>query len=126
MTPIALWLAAALTAAVGLVHSWLGERWLIGPLLAPETRRGLLGASAFARRTLRFAWHLTTLAWWAIAAIFAVLAPAPLAFPANRILMILAVAFFLTGLIVLFASRGRHLAWPVFLAIAVAAATPFL
>jgi hypothetical protein len=34
------------------------------------------------------------------------------------------VTFLVTGVIVLVTSRGRHLAWPVFLSIAVAAALP--
>jgi hypothetical protein len=126
MTEACLLAAAALTALIGLIHSWLGERRLIGPLLAPETRRGLLRESLFARRVLRFAWHLTSIAWWALAAILAVLAPAPLAPPGGRILAVLAAAFLLTGLVVLGASRGRHLAWPLFLGIAAAAAAPLL
>ena len=126
MAHTALMVAAALTSLIGVAHSWLGERLLIGPLLAPESRRGLLRASLFARRTLRFAWHLTTLTWWAIAAVFALLAPAPLAPPGSRILAVLAGTFCLSGLVVLAGSRGRHLAWPVFLAVGVAAALPIL
>jgi hypothetical protein len=124
MTHACLLAAAGLTALIGLIHSWLGERRLIGPLLAPATRRGLLRESRFARGVLRYAWHLTSLAWWGFAAIFVVLAPAPLAPPGGRILAILAATFLLTGLVVLISSRGRHLAWPLFLGIAAAAAVP--
>jgi hypothetical protein len=129
MTRIALMSAAALTLLISGFHSWLGERILIGPLLAAETRRGLLRESLFARRTLRGAWHLTTLFWWAIAGIFAILAADPMA-PGSpqdrRILAVLAGAFLATGLLILIGSRGRHLAWPLFLAVAVAAAAPLL
>ncbi len=126
MTRIALVSAATVTFAIGLIHSWLGERRLLGPLLAPETRRGLLRESLFARRTLRFAWHLTTIAWWGLGAIFLVLAPAPLSGSARPVLAVLATTFFFTGLVVLASSGGRHLAWPLFLGIAVAAVVPFL
>lgn len=126
MTHAYLLAAAALTAMIGLIHSWLGERLLIGPLLAPDTRRGMLRESRSARRALRFAWHLTTIAWWAFAAIFVVLAPEPLAPPGGRILAVLAAAFLITGLVILISSRGRHLAWPLFLGIAAAAAAPLL
>jgi hypothetical protein len=123
---IALGLAAFLTLAIGLVHSWLGERVLIGPLLAPASRFGLLKESSAARRVLRFAWHLTTLAWWALAAVFLAIAAQPIVGSARQVLAILAVFFLVTGLVVLGSSKGRHLAWPVFLAIAGAAAYPLL
>jgi hypothetical protein len=113
-------IAAVLTALIGLAHSWLGERLLLGPLFVPEARSGLL-RSRYARRVLRLAWHVTSIAWWTLAGIFAVLAPAPQAPPGGRILMVLAGGFLVTGLVVLAGSRGRHLAWPLFLGIAAAA-----
>jgi hypothetical protein len=115
--------AAVLTAILGAVHSWLGERILLGPLLAPATRRGILRDSHFARQILRFAWHLTTIAWWTFAALFVVLAPAPAAPSGRQLLAVLAAGCLATSLVILAASRGRHLAWPLFLAIAAAAAT---
>ena len=33
-------IAAFLTITIGMVHSWLGERRLIGPLLSPQRREG--------------------------------------------------------------------------------------
>ncbi len=114
-------IAAALTASLGIAHSWLGERLLLGPLLAPATRRGMLSRSAFARQALRFAWHLTTIAWWTFAAIFVVLAPAPASPTVRLVLGTLAAGCLATGLVILAASRGRHLAWPLFVAIAGAA-----
>jgi hypothetical protein len=118
--------AAVLTVAVGAVHSGLGEKRLIGPLLAPEKRHGILAASAFSRGVLRFAWHITTLAWWGLAAILIALARVPVDGVATQILLIIAVMFGITGLITLTASRGRHLAWPVFIAIAALTAAPAL
>lgn len=126
MTSVPLAIAAVLTIAVGLVHSVLGEQRLIGPLLAPEQRHGMLAKSAFARGVLRFAWHLTTLAWWGFAAILAAFAVSPLAGHDGIVLVAIAIMFALTGLIALVASRGRHLAWPVFLAIAALSVVPLL
>jgi len=123
MLSTSLLLAAALTFLVGAVHSWLGERKLIGPLLAPEGRQGLL-ARGWARRVLRFAWHLTTVAWWGSAATFVALARGPLGAQGRLTLEVASVTYLVTGLIVLVTSRGRHLAWPVFLIIALAAALP--
>jgi hypothetical protein len=123
---VALAAAAALTLIVGIAHSWLGERLLLGPLLAPASRSGLLRDSRTARRILRFAWHLTTLAWWGLAAIFLALAGAPLTAATRHVLAVLALTFLLTGSVILLSSKGRHLAWPAFLAIAGAAAFPLL
>lgn len=69
-----LFVAALLTFAVGVAHSVLGEKFILMRMPEKTTTK---------TRTLRFAWHLTTVA------------------------------------IILIASRGRHLAWPVFLVIAV-------
>ena len=118
--------AAVLTMAVGVVHSWLGEHRLIGPLLSPEGRRGILASSSFARQVLRFAWHLTPVAWWGFAAIMGALALSPPDGQARLVLVMIAVTFLTTGLTVLITSRGRHLAWPVFLAIAGLCMAPLL
>lgn len=121
----ALLTAALLTVFIGVVHSWLGERRLIGPLLAPGRRHGILEASAFARSTLRFAWHITTLAWFGLAGVLVALAGVPSGSLAAPIAMIVAATFAISGVITLVASRGRHLAWPVFLAIAALTMAPF-
>jgi hypothetical protein len=126
MTHVSLAAAAVLTIAVGLAHSILGEQRLIGPLLDPDRRQGLLAKNQFSRGVLRFAWHLTTLAWWGFAAIFAVLSTVPLAGHDSIILAVSAIMFGLTGLIALITSRGRHLSWPVFLAIAGLLVAPLL
>jgi hypothetical protein len=117
-TPSALATAAVLLLAIGVVHSWLGERRLIGPLLAPDRRSGMLANSDRARKVLRFAWHLTTLTWWSLAAILLALAATPLTRQGMTILLIIATLSALSGLTILIVGRGRHLAWPVFLAVA--------
>lgn len=118
MFSTALFVAALLVFAIGAVHSWLGERMLLGPLLAEGRRAGMLDKSEFARGVLRFAWHITTVAWWGMGAIL--LAYSRMAPDAGQRmgLIVLAVTFLTTGVIILAVSRGRHLAWPVFLAIA--------
>lgn len=117
MSSLSLTLAAGLTVAIGIVHSWLGERRLIGPLLAIEPRPSVL-KSGFFRNVLRFAWHITTLAWIGMAGAMAALALAPLDRPGRIAVAVLGITFLAHGLLILGMSRGRHLAWPVFLAIA--------
>ncbi len=116
---VVLLLAGVLLLGVGVVHSWLGEVRLIGPLLSPAGRSGVLAQSSYARNVLRFAWHLTTLTWWGMGLSVAALA-APFAVdPRVALLFGTGVTCLLMGLIILAVGRGRHLAWPVFLAVAV-------
>lgn len=122
----ALQIAAILTFATGIIHSWLGERRLIGPLLSPHKRTGLLEKSWFSRQVLRFAWHLTTVAWWGLAAIMAGLSMTPLNDQSSMVLIIVAVTMLATGMATLFFTRGRHLAWPIFLTIAALCMLPVL
>jgi len=117
-------IAAVLTVAVGLVHSVLGEWRLIGPLLDPLHRQGILAKSTFARSILRFAWHLTTIAWWGFAVVLAGLATAPIDPAVRMTLIVIATTFLLTGILILVVSRAHHLAWPVFLAISALSVAP--
>ncbi len=126
MTKAALLGAASLLFAVGAIHSSLGERRLVGPLLAPERRHGLLEKSLFARQVLRFAWHLTTVAWWGFAAVLAAIALSPMGGLGRVVPGIVAATFLVTGLATLAATRGHHLAWPVFLLIAALSLVPLL
>jgi hypothetical protein len=118
MTSTALVGASALLILIGIAHSWIGERRLIGPLLRPDSGSKLLDRSPFAGQTLRFAWHITTIAWWGTAAALIILARPPITGQGRAILVAIAATYAITGLITLVASRGRHLAWPVFFAIA--------
>ena len=126
MGNIALLMAAMLTIFIGFVHSWLGEKRLIGPLLAPDQRRGMLAHSRFSRQVLRFAWHLTTISWYGFAAILVYLAGLPVENFAETVMIIIAVTFVILGTVTLATSGGRHLAWIVFYAIAGLSLVPLL
>jgi hypothetical protein len=111
--------AAALVFAVGVAHSFLGEKYILTRLFRRPDLPKLLGDTTFTIRTLRFAWHLTTVAWWGFGAMLVLAAQGQLD-PTNT-LQVLAVTMLVTAVTVLVASRGRHLAWPVFGAIGVIA-----
>lgn len=66
MSPAAV-VGAALALGVGAAHSYLGERYILIRLFRRPDLPHLFGSDLFTRRTLRFAWHLTTLAWWGFA-----------------------------------------------------------
>lgn len=108
---------AVLAFGVGLAHSYLGERYVLIRLFRRPDLPKLFGTDRFTRRTLRFAWHLTTLAWWGFGAQMALAARAPAAAP-DFVLEAIAWTFGVSALVTFAASRGRHLAWIVFLAIA--------
>lgn len=117
MNPAAV-LGAILAIAVGIAHSYLGERYILTRLFRRTDLPHLFGSDVFTRRTLRVAWHLTTLAWWGFAAVLLLLVrPSPVSSVGSAI----AVTFGVTALTTFAGSRGRHLAWPVFAAIALAA-----
>src|SRR5258708_4429486 len=72
MSPLGLLylLAAALTFGVGVAHSVLGERYILVRLFRRPDLPKLFGGTEFTTRTLRLAWHATTIAWWGAAAFF--------------------------------------------------------
>jgi hypothetical protein len=117
---VALAAAALLLVVVGAAHSVLGERYILVRLFRRTDLPRLFGSDRFTRRTLRFAWHLTTVAWWGCAALLAALALDPRD-PRGVALAVLAATFAVTGAVIAAASRGRHLAWPLFLAVALLA-----
>jgi hypothetical protein len=104
------WIVAASLVALAALHSSLGERHLLQPLFAQMP--ALAVGRGFARRTLRFAWHLTSVLWLALAA---------LALRADRTdEVIIGAAMALSAAMALVGSRGRHFAWALFFAAAVA------
>jgi len=109
--------AAAGLCAVGFAHSYLGERYILMRLFRRDNLPRLRGSDVFTKRTLRFAWHVTTVAWWGAAAMVLALGSGS---PRLAVLC-LSATFVVTGAITAVSSRGQHLAWPVFLLIGVAA-----
>ena len=110
-------MAAALVVLLALAHSCLGERYILVRLLRRENLPRLFGGTEFTKRTLRFAWHLTSLAWLGLAALLALLALSRPVSP-EHVAGVVAATFGLSGIVALAGSKGRHLAWIVFLAIA--------
>lgn len=109
-------LATSLLALLGVAHSWLGERYILIRLFRRADLPHLFGSDVFTRHTLRFAWHITSITWWGMAATLCILGGGSVR---NAVLTIAATsaACSLTALI---GSRGRHLAWIVFAAAAIA------
>lgn len=114
-----LYFAAGLILVIGFVHSVLGEKYIIARLLRRDDLPQLFGSADFTRRTLRCAWHLTTVAWLGLAAVLVSLArPSP---DGAMLAAIVGVTFLLHFLVALIGTRGRHLSWIIFLGVAVCA-----
>ena len=107
--------AAILVVGIGLAHSYLGERYILVRLFRQPLPK-LFGSDDFTRQTLRFVWHILTVSWFGFAAIL-ILLDFDVAFSSN-LLLVIAATFAITGLIALLASRGKHISWAVFGAIA--------
>lgn len=113
--PTLLYIAALLIIAIGLSHSYLGERNLLVRLFRRDDLPKILGSVEFTKRTLRFAWHITSLAWFGLAAVLVAAAHPPVS--AQTLGAIVGGTFLLHAVVSFGGSRGRHYSWVVFLAI---------
>jgi hypothetical protein len=108
----ALLAAAVLTFAIAAAHSVLGECFVLTRLFRREGIPKLFGSSAGMTQTLRFAWHITSIAWCGMGLLLILMARG--GFSMHRVALVISATFAVTGMIVLISSRGRHLAWLVF------------
>ena len=116
---ILIYIAAIGAVVIGAAHSILGERLVFPRLLRAEGLPRLRGSLDFTRSILRWAWHLTSLAWAGFAYLLFLIAAgkSPTAVELSRTI---AVIFGLSGLVAFATTRGRHVAWPLFALVALA------
>ena len=98
-----LWLSAAFMVTTAGVHSVLGYRRLIVPMLHSEA--GPL-ADPLSRRIINFAWHATS--------VLMLISAAAVAWPGtpNALLVVIGGGWLATGLFNAAYTKGRHIAWP--------------
>ena len=122
------WLAAAAAALalIGICHSWLGERKIIGPLLLRSQESGSHHIGGGTRRIIRGAWHLTSVTWIGGALIFLVIGANDLTDATRGILMLTTLLYGSISVYLLLSTKGRHVAWPLFLAVSVFGAMPLI
>jgi hypothetical protein len=107
--------AASLCLILGLGHSFVGERYILMRLCRRTDLPKLFGSTELTARTLRFAWHLCSVAWWGAGAIFCYMALDRLS--RTSVAGVLAGVFLISAAVTFVLSRGRHFAWLIFLAI---------
>ncbi|MGY1424134.1 hypothetical protein [Lysobacter sp. A289] len=106
-----LYLAAFLAVALAVAHSVLGERYILVRLFRRDDLPKLFGSSEFTIRTLRFAWHITTVAWIGLAALLVHAGRDDLS--TSGVLRIIGATFVASGFLPLLFTRGKHLSWLV-------------
>ena len=113
---VLLLVAAALAVVLAAAHSYLGERYILIRLFRRDDLPKLFGGDEFTKQTLRLAWHITTVLALGFAALLAVLASG--GGSPHTVARIASAACALSGVVALIGSKGRHLSWIVFFAIA--------
>lgn len=106
--------SAILIVITGCIHSVLGEKLILIPILKMDLPP-LIHSSVFMKRVLRMAWHMTTLAWWGIGYFFFELAKQPLDITGGLFTKTILIVCLVSGILSLIWARGRHFSWMVFL-----------
>ena len=112
---------ATLILLLAAAHSYLGERYILIRLLRRENLPHLWGSDVFTKRTLRFAWHLTSVAWLGLGTLFILMSWPGVTLSPTALGTVLAVTSAASAVLILIGSRGRHFAWVVFTAVALTA-----
>lgn len=102
--------SALLGLASALGHAYLGERFVLGPLLKTLGDNRVLKTRS-SRSLLRWVWHLPSFAWAQIAAATLYLALSPSAFDATAttLLLYFGIGIYMTGAVLnAWAMRGPH------------------
>ncbi len=110
-------IAALMTVLVSAMHSVLGGKRLIAPILRMEGLPIILGSLNNTRLTLLVGWHITTLTWLGLAAMLVYLHVTP-DHAGRAFLWMVAAIFMIGGVAALILTRGAHLSWVLFLPIA--------
>ena len=123
-----IWLVISglLLAVIGAIHSWLGERQIIGPMLAYPYESGPIVDSPRVKSIVRGAWHFTSVTWLGHGAILIALGFQPPGAAVASVAWLSAILYGAIGLYLLVTFKGRHVAAPLFIAVAVTAIVPFL
>lgn len=96
----------ALAAVVG--HSWLGEKFVIGPLLRSEPLPGVLKPE-INRRLVRYVWHLPSAIWLVLGLFILWAAASERLTPTTA--WVLGAVFLVSGLGNMAAVRRFHIGW---------------
>ena len=118
-------IASCLTLILALAHSVLGELKIFKHL-KDEGLPVVQGipmmwkTDGFAKRTIRFVWHVTSIFGIGFASVLAYFSHLPsLSVTDIAVVKIIAGAMLLSGLVTVLLSKGSHLGWVLFFAVGV-------
>lgn len=113
MSDILLTIAAILALSTVLVHSVVGEKRLIGPLVTAGD--GVMQED-LAKQVIRFAWHFTSIL--GLIAVY-ILATAAYDFATadTTLLAVTGSAFLIAGIYDAIVTKGKHIGWPMLAAV---------
>jgi hypothetical protein len=96
-------LSAAMMAFTGIAHSYIGEKRLIGPLLALNIDM----LAGYRSNLVRFAWHFTSL--------FMIVNALVIAWPGTPVplIKITGAMWLIAGVGDAIMTRGKHVGWPL-------------
>ena len=102
-------LATVILILIGVLHSYLGEKYILIRLFKRDNIPHLLGGDHFTKGTLRFCWHIMSVAAFGFAAI--------LYNNAEDIFVLttIGLVFLVSALLSIFYTKGKHLSWVAFL-----------
>lgn len=113
---IPLYMAALLLVGVGVVHSVIGERYILRRLERLEKLpRLIFGGRELMTQLLRFTWHISTVAWFGIAGILILMAHDALS--NKNAGVVIAGTFMVSAVASAVPARARHYSWMTFLTV---------
>jgi hypothetical protein len=112
--------ASLLIVFIAVAHSWLGEKYIIIRLLRRTDLPKLFGTDQFTRQTIRFAWHLTTIAWAGLAGVLLALSGISVSLKVSALILYsIGITFLISAVLALFLTHGRHLSWIIFIIVSI-------
>lgn len=108
---------ASILVLTSALHSILGERFILQPLFRRDDLPTLFEDRVFVPQTLRFVWHLFSTAFVGLAVVLIALAADA---PDGVLIGAIASTAATSAVVAAAISRGRHLSWVAFAAVAIA------
>lgn len=108
-------IAASILIFLGVLHSVLGEKFILFRLFRRDNLPEIYGSDVFTKGTLRFAWHITTIAWFGFASLLLMHSEGG----SEDILYVVSLVFMLSATLSAYFTKGKHFSWCLFLAVAI-------
>lgn len=112
--------SACLITIVAMIHSLLGEKLIVKPILRLDLPH-ILGSDFLTKKTLRLAWHLMSVAAFGFAGILFFYSFQVITNDASVTVKIISAVFIVSSVVSVFVAHGRHFSWWAFLLIGILA-----